>query len=661
MSMSATGIWACISHTDLCKAAEAFTPNSLDKSGADELNDGFSRFVAARLNGQSRAGHSPHLDLEVGSHIDSEWNPVSVGVAGHDLRRANDMFTEPPANDENSRTDAGASIRAMKRKLDDAFSSLDDAVKPQDDSERPPPAKRTLVTRSLYSTLAKYGIKSKSKEPPPALDATEKLSTLSKPTPHLTAILSRAASRTRKALPSFKFPSSASSASPTSTIHNSVEYRPSSTPSFLSRLATFKLTTYANKPAPIDAVAAAKCGWINDGKDRLVCGLCGVSWVVAGREGMSRDAANALVEKQRNQLVQSHKDGCPWKTRQCDDSIYRIQLKPPATTVQGLKSSALGLETVLQGVEIKHPLTSAQLSTLKSTVSSFTLPPSISDLTIGAETPNPSPPSEPSETAILTALFGWSIVPPPTAERPKYSSISRAASLFPSRSSTPSISRAASRAATPNPPTSISRAGTPSRLSSISTAGIAPARPRSAVAGNEKMLHCVLCQRRVGLWAFAPAVPAASSDSPQVPPLPSSIRTARRQFDLLKEHRSYCPFVVKSTIVPALPVPPPSAGSSPASDASTTGRFNFSVYSLSSQALTAAGVNNAMEGWRAVLTVIVRYGLSQRQRKLSRSATTDTDAEGNDGMEVDGVEAMVEGVKRRGGKDLLRYVKGLLG
>ncbi|KAF9496801.1 zf-C3HC-domain-containing protein [Pleurotus eryngii] len=608
-------------------------------------------------------------------------------------------MTEPPPSDGTSGTHAGSSIRAMKRKLDDAFSSLDEAVKPQDDSERPPPAKRTLVTRSLYSTLAKYGIKTKSKEPPPlnlsspfdstlimldlrALDATEKLSTLSKPTPHLTAILSRAASRTRKALPSFKFPSLASSASLTSTIHNSVEYRPSSTPSFLSRLATFKLTTYANKPTPIDAVAAAKCGWINDGKDRLVCGLCGVSWVVAEREGMSRDAANALVEKQRNQLVQSHKDGCPWKTRQCDDSIYRIQLKPPATTVQELKSSALALDTVLQGVEIKHPLTSAQLSTLKSTVSSFTLPPSISDLTIGSETPNPSPPSEPSETAILTALFGWSIVPPPTAGRPKYSSISRAASLFPSRSSTPSISRAASlapsRAATPNPPTSISRAGTPSRgspsrLSSISTAGIAPnsrvvARPlttRSAVAGNEKMLHCVLCQRRVGLWAFAPVVPAASSDSPQVPPLPSSIRTSRRQFDLLKEHRSYCPFVVKSTIVPALPVPPPSTGSSPAGDASTTGRFNFSVYSLSSQALTAAGVNNAMEGWRAVLTVIVRYGLSQRQRKLTRSVTTDTDAstssKANDGMEVDGVEAMVEGVKRRGGKDLLRYVKGLLG
>ena len=28
--------------------------------------------------------------------------------------------------------------------------------------------------------------------------------------------------------------------------------------------------------------------------------------------------ANALIEKQRIQLVNMHKDGCPWKKRQCD-------------------------------------------------------------------------------------------------------------------------------------------------------------------------------------------------------------------------------------------------------------------------------------------------------------------------------------------------------
>jgi hypothetical protein len=166
-------------------------------------------------------------------------------------------------------------MSATKRKLADAFHSLDQAV------EGPPPAKRAHTTRSLYSTLAKYGVKPKQANP--------HIDSLSKSTPHLTAILARAATRTRKALP-FSF----STAQPPA-LAPTAEYRPSSIPSFLARLATFKLVTYANKPPQLDAVAAAKCGWINDGKDRLVCGLCGVSWVVAGKEGMSRDAGEGQV------------------------------------------------------------------------------------------------------------------------------------------------------------------------------------------------------------------------------------------------------------------------------------------------------------------------------------------------------------------------------
>jgi hypothetical protein len=109
-----------------------------------------------------------------------------------------------------------------------------------------------------------------------------------KNTPHLTAILTRAASKTKSTF-SFRFPAHPHN-SPAPTLPATAEYRPSSLPSFLSRLATYKLTTYANKPSSIDAVAASKCGWINDGKDRLICGLCNASWVVVGREGLNRDA-----------------------------------------------------------------------------------------------------------------------------------------------------------------------------------------------------------------------------------------------------------------------------------------------------------------------------------------------------------------------------------
>jgi hypothetical protein len=194
---------------------------------------------------------------------------------------------------------------ATKRKLADAFQSLDAAVE-----ATAPPSKKAHTGRSLYAALAKYGVKPKQANP--------QFASLSKSTPHLSAILARAATRTRKALP-FTF-----NAAPPTPLALTAEYRPSSIPSFLARLATFKLATYANKPSQLDAVAAAKCGWTNDGKDRLVCGLCSVSWVVAGREGMSRDAANSLVEKQRVSLVEAHKNGCPWKTRQCDrtSSVY---------------------------------------------------------------------------------------------------------------------------------------------------------------------------------------------------------------------------------------------------------------------------------------------------------------------------------------------------
>jgi len=121
----------------------------------------------------------------------------------------------------------------------------------------------------------------------PGNSSTTPIISSTKSTPHLSAILARAASRTKH---TFSFKAPFQNATPAPPLPATAEYRPSSLQSFLSRLATYKLTTYANKPPSIDAVAASKCGWINDGKDRLVCGLCNASWVVAGREGLNRDA-----------------------------------------------------------------------------------------------------------------------------------------------------------------------------------------------------------------------------------------------------------------------------------------------------------------------------------------------------------------------------------
>ncbi|KAK7060425.1 hypothetical protein VNI00_001190 [Paramarasmius palmivorus] len=530
---------------------------------------------------------------------------------------------------ERSASSSSADVRATKRKLDDAFHKLDAAVASKETLvNQPPPAKKPLLARSIYSTLAKYGIKTKESDSSKNSLGT-KFGPLSKSTPHLTAILSRAASRRRNPF--------AGQTTPAPSLSPLADYRPSSIPSFLNRLSTFKLSTYANKPPQIDAVAAAKCGWINDGKDRLVCGICNVSWVVANKDGMSRDAANTLIEKQRVSLVEAHKNGCPWKTRQCDDLIYRIPLQSSAFTVRELKINAMALDHLVQSVEIKHPLTPNQVASLESIISSV-------DVSHGEEEPigeassgmASHAPDNPSTTAILVSLFGWT----PAPERPRTTS-SRSVSRM---STTPSLSRASSVApgnATPRP----------NLLRNASS---------KAASRDTSLLHCVLCQRRVGLWAFAPPPPPGegAADAPEGSTdhqrTPSTQK--QRQFDLLKEHRSYCPYVVRSTPLPALPVVSPSTTSLP-----TPSHTRSS--SSASQVSGISGANGGLlEGWRAVLTVALRYKMTQRYQLGRRQGGEGGDSSQPEGeaMEVD-FEAMVEGVKTRGGKDLLRYVKGLLG
>ncbi|KAF7976599.1 hypothetical protein HWV62_2258 [Athelia sp. TMB] len=558
--------------------------------------------------------------------------------------------------------------RDFQRKFDDALSNLDSATTRSTNAmEQPSQFKKPkTVSRSLYSTLAKYGIKTKESKGSVESDLT-------KSTPHLAKILARTASRTRQAFP-FK---AATRVVPIPGLNSSTEYRPSSIPSFLSRLATFKLATYVNKPAAIDAVAAAKCGWINDGKDRLVCGLCENSWIVVGREGMNRDAANTLAEKQRLSLVEQHKDGCPWKTRQCDPSIYRIPLQAPAAMAKDIKLNATKLENVLLEVEVKHPLTMAQVASLRATISSVTLPGrSISEEELSltpSDDARSSPMSsdhQPSDPALLTSLFGWSLAPPvaerertytPSASRAnsvlRTPTISRASSTLPSAPSTPTISRAQSLSRG-------ERESTPTRQR-LKPGSILPSTPRTPRTSRDtSLLHCTLCQRRIGLWAFAPPTPrpAPSSPSPDESMSEQLPMRHKRQFDLLKEHRSYCPYVVRSTIIPSMPSAP-------------TSRVSVSNPSLVS--LNGTNVVGALEGWRAVLSVVLRYGMGQRQRMHIRSQSeaelarpsmdvfseesSAVAGQNDDAMEVDNIDVMLQGVKKRGGKDLLKYVKGLLG
>lgn len=263
-------------------------------------------------------------------------------------------------------------------------------------------------------------------------------------------------------------------------------------------------------------------------------------------------------------------------------------------------------------------------------VRTFAVPSSETDSPVGSEDDEAQAEPRPTETAVITALFGWSIVPPaPPAERSRTQSLSRATSVAlatPARPPSRAASVVSLREGTPTP-------GAPTRARVLGQSASRAPSPLPAKP-DATLLHCVLCQRRVGLWAFISPPQTngtATSDTTRQP--------QRRQLDVLREHRSYCPYVVRSTVVPTMPAPQPS----------NTSRTSLSV----------AG-QNTIEGWRAALTVVMRHGMARKQRlaharSMSGRSTNDLAAQyAQDGrppqgeQEMDAVEAMVAGVKSRG-------------
>lgn len=270
----------------------------------------------------------------------------------------------------------------------------------------------------------------------------------------------------------------------------------------------------------------------------------------------------------------------------------------------------------------------------------------------GEDTPTTHP--EPSENAILASLFGWSLVPP-APESLRRASGTRANSTAPSAPASPALSRASSVSLPHTPSKQITKSSS-SQLSFRLPSNLLP-KPENA------LLQCELCQRRIGLWAFSSRPPEDESmtidmsltnsqgpldESSQTPaPARPKKPLPRRSLDLLKEHRSYCPYVVRSTVVPSFPTiqTPGTPGRS-----SISSNGHSSSLSLS-QLNGKGGVPGALEGWRAVLTVVLRYGMAQKQRiEYNFLAPKDSNQSGEDSdkMDVDSVKAMVTGVKARG-------------
>lgn len=354
--------------------------------------------------------------------------------------------------------------------------------------------------------------------------------------------------------------------------------------------------------------------------------------------------------------------------------------------------------------------TATQLNAFRSTVASYSTPDLASSSTI-------EPFSSPSETALLVAFFGWSLVP--------LSVPSQLSSTIPP---SPPFSRASSVA----PPQTLQKStpGGPSNIAIISSSSRSSTttRGQQCLPSSEftfllpsnvtdkpdnALLQCTLCQRRIGLWAFtntiatsglepsasastspSTAAAAANGDATNAPMTPSSVKERQsgsnltrsktiqsaplrpkkslpqRAFDLLKEHRSYCPYAVRSTVVPSFPLSsqqlPTNTTNAPITRSRSFSSSSFLTKTLQRNGSTGSlaqqtnlgGVPGEMEGWRAVLTVVLRYGMAEKQRLQHRFFSSSENGQDEQravgvhdepvAMEVDTVKAMVNGVKTRG-------------
>ncbi|KAF8688878.1 Rsm1-like, partial [Rhizoctonia solani] len=608
------------------------------------------------------------------------------------------------------------SSRITKRKLQDALDALDDATSPSDSGVRrrgegdgrPSPFKR--ANTSIYSSLAKYGIhvgrKPGNKQEPRSSALSRLFRNRSLKRQSLSQSQSPASQPTTDGTPgrpSISHPFAlapntnlankltSSSAQFTFTVPTPVTspipvpiYRPASVPDFLERLSTFKLSTYRDKPAAIDAVAAARCGWRNEGgKDRLTCNVCGAAWIVGNATGMTREAASALIARHVTSLVQNHKNSCPWRLRQCDPSIYRLPLKGSSALIRDIGKRATSLPYAIERVSIKHPLSDSELEVLSAEmarieVSHDDTAPFDSATQI---TPSHYTGSDLSQNAIILALFGWEQHSPATKQT-SFSSLDLVRNRSSSRlGHARSTSGNGSGRSTPIPQGSttlerkssgsvrnVAFADSPQRrlgkgreyepapLSAIeSTSGDdesvtisheaepihSPVRTSTSRRegsggsgdgqGKDDMIQCVLCQRRIGLWAFIspatsvqpisePAVSESTTSTPmRVPSSPSP-----RFLDVLREHRAFCPYVIRTS---PLTIPNDEAPSA------------------------------EVEGWKMIVGIISR---SKRRESIGETSTTNPFRESTPGQ--NGVESAVSRVKRSpgGSRDLLRYVKGLL-
>jgi len=360
---------------------------------------------------------------------------------------------------------------------------------------------------------------------------------------------------------------------------------------------------------------------------------------------MKPEAAKTLVDRQATSLVQEHNDGCPWKNKQCDPSLYSIPLSSPTQLLGEIMHSAALLTPLLERVHITHPLSPETAESLGGISKAFRekeqrkiirlrereqdqarLEDPNQQTTAIAANPDENAGEDSSAlvtaisvAALTVALFGWKpIAASPTIRPP----LGRAGSTF-SRAGSIGMSPIHSRAATPAPDGASSRLTLNRNPSQVSLMDIDTDSSSQRLVPEKTMLRCEMCFRRVPLWGLLEPTNSPAMDSST----PSSSSKPSKSFDVVKEHRHTCAYITKSSMLPSLRTP-----------SNTDSRES----------------SDLLTGWEARLSAVLRFGIGDAAR-LERFGIRPTVSRGDSNSDFGSAAG------RNGTKEVLSYLRRLLG
>lgn len=191
------------------------------------------------------------------------------------------------------------------------------------------------------------------------------------------------------------------------------KYAPWDRDNFLRRLKSFSsISDWTPKPAAVNEVEWAKRGWVCQKFERVRCCSCDVEIVVKlnrkevdGKEEpvyVAHAIDELLVEKYVKLIITSHRENCLWRIRGCDNTIFKLPLNHPHTTIINLKDRFNEIKSSYQNLPYTHNLRFPDEFDLRDALNclrnDFFLPnTSISEPII----------SDANKVAFALALFGW--------------------------------------------------------------------------------------------------------------------------------------------------------------------------------------------------------------------------------------------------------------